>query len=82
MARILLLFHRAFSIESFNAWLRLQVGTVTNCCSLTLFHSYCFEKVIIHDLSGSCYFSPKAESISEQLIIILPITQLSMDDSA
>lgn len=59
MAGILLFFHRAFSTEGFNPWLRLQVGTVTDCYSLTLFHLPCFEKV----QSGSRYFSPIAESI-------------------
>lgn len=63
MAGILLFFHRALSTEGFNPWLRLQVGIVTNGYSLTLFHLRCFENVIIHDLSGSCYFLPIARSI-------------------
>lgn len=81
MAGIFLFFRRAFSTEGFNPCLRLLVGNVINCYFLTLFHLHCFEKVTIHDLSGSCYFSPIAEIIKKQLITALAIIQLPVGGS-
>lgn len=82
MAGIFLFFCRAFSTEGFNPCSRLLVAKVINCYFLTIFHLHCFEKVTIHDLSGSCYFSPTAEIIKKQLITALAIIQLPVGGSA